>query len=196
MDIESTLTSWADNDWPDYAPDQILPGLFQGGTEDHEVLGYPAPAHHYARLGRRGGAAHLGFSDHVGEANFPFDLVVTLYADAQPAPWGVREYRFGFPDGPISNDDAQEAIHLARLAHRAWNSGRSVLIRCQAGVNRSGLVSALVLMLEGYQPTEAIELLRQRRSPVVLSNGHFENWLLTEAADHLHESTSPSTNAA
>ena len=41
MDNEITLTSWADNSWPDYAPDQILPGLFQGGTEDDEVLGYP-----------------------------------------------------------------------------------------------------------------------------------------------------------
>ena len=51
---------------------------------------------------------------------YPFDVVVTLYADAQPAPWGVREYRFGFPDGPISHDDALEAIDLARHAHRAW----------------------------------------------------------------------------
>lgn len=196
MDNESTLTSWADNTWPDYAPDQILPGLFQGGTEDHEVLGYPAPAHHYARLGRRGGAAHLGYPDYLGETHFPFDLVVTLYADAQPAPWGVREYRFGFPDGQISINDAREAIELAHLAHRAWSQGRTVLIRCQAGVNRSGLVSALVLMIEGYEATEAIALLRQRRSPVVLSNGHFEDWLLTEAADLLHPSTSPSNNAA
>lgn len=187
MDNESTLTSWADDHWPDYAPDQILPGLFQGGTEDDEILGYPAPAHHYARLGRRGGVAYPGY---------PFDVVVTLYADAQPAPWGVREYRFGFPDGPISHHDALEAIALAQLAHRAWNQGRRVLIRCQAGVNRSGLVSALVLMIAGYQAAEAIALLRQRRSPVVLSNRHFESWLLTEAADLLHLSTSPSNNAA
>jgi len=41
MDIESTLTSWSDNTWPDYSPDQILPGLFQGGTQDEEVLGFP-----------------------------------------------------------------------------------------------------------------------------------------------------------
>ena len=184
MDIESTLTSWADNTWPEYAPDEILPGLWQGGTEDHEVLGFPAPAHHYAGLGHRGGVA------------YPFDVVVTLYADAQPAPWGVKEFRFGFPDGPINNDDALEAIELARHAHRAWTAGRTVLIRCQAGVNRSGLVSALVLMLEGYLPHEAIALLRERRSQVVLSNGHFEDWLLTEAAIHLHHSTSPSGQAA
>ena len=51
-------------------------------------------------------------------------------------------------------------------------------------------------MLEGYLPHEAIALLRERRSQVVLSNGHFEEWLLTEAAIHLHHSTSPSGQAA
>lgn len=190
MDIESTLTSWSDNTWPDYSPDQILPGLFQGGTQDEEVLGFPAPAGHYARLGHRGGVTYPGYS------NYPFDLVVTLYADAQPAPWGVREYRFGFPDGPITYDDAQEAIELAQLAHRAWSRGQTVLIRCQAGVNRSGLVSALVLMLDGYRAEEAIALLRQRRSPVVLSNRDFERWLLTEAAELLPTPSHPSGQAA
>lgn len=184
MDAESTLTSWSDDRWPDYAPDEILPGLWQGGTEDDDVLGYPAPDHHYARLGHRGGVA------------YPFEVVVTLYADAQPAPWGVKEHRFGFPDGPIRHEDAKEAIELARLAHRAWRKGRTVLIRCQAGVNRSGLVSALVLMLEGFEPHEAIELLRERRSRVVLSNRHFQQWLRIEASEYLHATTSPTGQAA
>ena len=35
--------------WPEYAPTEILPGLWQGGTEDDEVLGYPAPRGHYSR---------------------------------------------------------------------------------------------------------------------------------------------------
>lgn len=172
MNDESTLTSWANDTWPDYAPDQILPGLFQGGTPDEEILGCPAPDHHYDRVGHRGGVAH---------PVFPYDVVVTLYADAQPAPWGVREYRFGFPDGPLSSEDGKAAVELARLAHQAWSSGCNVLIRCQAGVNRSGLVSALVLMIAGYPVTEAIALLRQQRSPLVLINHHFEQWLLTEA---------------
>lgn len=186
MSDESTLTSWADETWPDYAPDQILPGLFQGGTEDDEVLGYPVSGHHYDRIGHRGGVAY---------PVFPFDVVITLYADAQPAPWGVREHRFGFPDGPISPEDAQEAVHLALLAHRAWCSGRTVLIRCQAGVNRSGLVTALVLMIAGYTAHDAIELVRQRRSPLVLCNGHFEQWLRIEAPAFL-TATDPSAHAA
>jgi len=151
----------------------ILPGLFQGGTEDDEVIGCPAPDHHYVGL-----AGHQGMS-------FPFDLVVTLYGDAQPAPWGVREVRFGFPDGPLSEFSTGHAIELALQAHAAWSRGQRVLIRCQAGVNRSGLVSALVLMLEGYAADGAIALLRRQRGSVVLSNRHFEKWLLTQAADAL-----------
>jgi len=164
----STLTSWADETWPAPEPDQILPGLWQGGTPDDEVIGHAAPDGHYA--GIRGWAP-----------KYPFDLVVTLYADAQPAPWGVREYRYGFPDGPLAEPDAQQAIGLARLAHDVWSTGDRVLIRCQAGVNRSGLVSALVLMLAGYPANEAIDLLRLRRGSMVLCNEGFETWLRSHA---------------
>jgi Dual specificity phosphatase, catalytic domain len=173
MGYQSTLTSWADDTWPDYAPDEVLPGLFQGGTEDHEVIGYPAADHHYARIGGRG---------RLSGAAFPFDVVVTLYADAQPAPWGVREHRYGFADGSLSAGDAAVVVDLARTAHAAWRSGSRVLVRCQAGVNRSGLVTALVLMLEGYSAESAIALLRARRGSVVLCNEEFEEWLLTRAA--------------
>lgn len=166
---ESTLTSWSEDSWPDYAPDMILPGLFQGGTEDDEVIGCPTPEHHYAGLAGYPGVA------------FPFDLLVTLYGDAQPAPWGVRELRFGFPDGPLSSFAIEHALDLAHQAHRAWRRGQRVLIRCQAGVNRSGLVSALVLMFDGYTAADAIELLRCQRGQVVLSNAHFEAWLRTDA---------------
>lgn len=184
MDNRSTLTSWSDSRWPDYAPDEILPRLFQGGTEDECVIGCPTPTDHYDLLERHGRAA------------YPYDLVVTLYADAQPAPWGVREMRFGFPDGPLGNSDARHAVDLARMAHRAWRSGDQVLIRCQAGVNRSGLVTALVLMLDGYDPTKAIDLLRRRRSPVVLSNRDFVAWLMTEAPRLIGEFNNPSDQAA
>lgn len=158
-------------DWPAYAPDEILPGLFQGGTEDHDVIWQPA-----ARRLR---------------GDFPFDLVVTLYADANPAPWGVQEIRFGFYDADLAEEDAHRVIAIARQAHRAWTSGERVLIRCQAGVNRSGLVSALVLMLEGYSPEAAIELLRQRRGRRVLCNADFERWLRTQATQWLAPSSDP-----
>ena len=153
--------------WPGHEPHEILPGLWQGGTHDDEVVGGRIPADHMgAMFGRRPA----------------FDTIVTLYADAQPAPWGVEELRFGFPDAALTPAFAARALELARHAHRRWRDGARVLVRCQAGVNRSGLVTALALMLDGMDADEAIALIRARRAQAVLSNHHFERWLREEAA--------------
>lgn len=53
------------------------------------------------------------------------------------------------------------------------------LVHCQAGLNRSGLVVGLALVLDGYTPAAAIELLRTQRSPAVLCNAVFDRWLRT-----------------
>ena len=159
----TTRDAW----WPTYAPDEILPGLWQGGTEDDHVVGRHVPADHH---------------DVVAGRSPRFDVVVTLYADAQPAPWGVEELRFGFPDAALTPAFAERAVALARHAHRRWKDGARVLVRCQAGVNRSGLVTTLVLMLEGMSAHDAIALVRSRRAPAVLDNRAFVRWLVTEAA--------------
>jgi len=52
------------------------------------------------------------------------------------------------------------------------------LVHCQAGLNRSGLVAALALILDGMDAQAAIALLREKRSPAVLCNAGFERWLL------------------
>lgn len=50
-------------------------------------------------------------------------------------------------------------------------------MRCQAGLNRSGLVMALVLIREGYTADEAIALIRLRRGSAALCNHQFVAWL-------------------
>lgn len=52
------------------------------------------------------------------------------------------------------------------------------LVHCQAGLNRSALIGALVLMRRGRTAQKAIALLREQRSPAVLCNPLFERWLL------------------
>lgn len=53
------------------------------------------------------------------------------------------------------------------------------LVHCQAGLNRSSLVAARALTLEGHlAPAAAIKLIRERRSPACLCNPSFEEWLL------------------
>lgn len=55
-----------------------------------------------------------------------------------------------------------------------------VLVHCQAGLNRSGLVvaRALVLNEDVASGAEAIALMREQRSPAVLCNPVFERWVL------------------
>lgn len=52
-----------------------------------------------------------------------------------------------------------------------------VALHCQAGLNRSNLVATAALVLQGYSVDDAISLLRKKRSPAVLCNRTFEEWL-------------------
>jgi protein-tyrosine phosphatase len=70
--------------------------------------------------------------------------------------------------------DQVDKIALWLNACRDW---APVLVHCQAGLNRSSLVVARALMLNGMASGEAIELVRKKRSPACLSNPSFERWL-------------------
>lgn len=66
------------------------------------------------------------------------------------------------------------------IAHLAWEcmAEGKTLIHCQAGLNRSNLIAAAALIKDGHTPEDAIEVLREKRSPMVLCNWVFEDWLL------------------
>jgi hypothetical protein len=143
---------------------EILPGLWQGGTDDFDLIETP----------------HKHREDKPWITVSDFDTVVTLYADANPADWFVREIRYGFWDHDTEHFDTEELFDLVRIAHQDWKRGKRVLIRCQAGWNRSGLITALVLIREGIHPRTAIDLQRERRNKWVLCNENFEQWLLKQ----------------
>jgi len=138
---------------------EILPGLWQGGTDDSDWID----------SGRGRGQI----------TRFDFDSVFTFFGAANPADYGVYETRFAFYDGDLTDVDVDvDLMPIVELAHRHWKAGRKVLIRCQAGLNRSGLVMALVLMREGFSAQEAIDLIRAKRSEIALFNKTFERWLI------------------
>lgn len=72
--------------------------------------------------------------------------------------------------------DVEQLHELADWVNEKRALGKT-LVHCQAGLNRSSLVTALALVKSGKEPQEAIDLLREKRSPMVLCNQHFENWL-------------------
>jgi hypothetical protein len=149
-----------DNDFDDPPlQSKILEGLYQGGTDDELTV-------------FRGNKRLATLNDVR-----PFDSVVTLCAHSLPMGWLVKEFRYPFPDGPIDPATIPEIEALAEWAYSMWKSGERVLIRCQAGMNRSSLLTALVLMRDGKSVDEAIALIKERRSPYVLSNSHFVKYL-------------------
>lgn len=149
--------------YPEQLWSEILPGLWQGGTDDYDVIHY--------------GTGKLG----VGAEDF--DFVATMYASANPVDWFVREMRFGFYDHDMSDFNTEDLRDIVTISHRQWKAGKRVLVRCQAGLNRSGLVMALVLIREGYTPAEAIHLIRSQRGQAALCNSTFEKWLLATNAE-------------
>lgn len=78
-----------------------------------------------------------------------------------------------------SVDDAPDMRQVVRIA--TWvNAVRQygpTLVHCQAGLNRSGLVAATALILEGKTAEQAIKMLRDSRSDAVLCNERFVEML-------------------
>lgn len=84
--------------------------------------------------------------------------------------------------------DSDELYDLANKVVKRLDGGDTVLVHCQAGLNRSNLIAALAIVLGGDKtPEEAISLLRERRSSVVLCNQTFERWLLDQAGQKLED---------
>ncbi|MGW2544726.1 protein-tyrosine phosphatase family protein [Kitasatospora sp. NPDC001574] len=71
------------------------------------------------------------------------------------------------------------SIQTGTGAAEAVRNDRTVLVRCRSGYNRSGLVVAQTLIELGRDPATAIALIRQSRSPWVLNNQTFEQYLST-----------------
>jgi len=144
---------------------EIAPNLFMGGTDDNDVIHFPA------RINRR--------------VDMPFDAIVTMYAWAQPADWRVQEFRYGVPDAAIADIDLSRLKQAVEFGYNRWMAGDRVLVRCQAGLNRSGLVTALILMSTGLDAETAIKEIRKNRAGMALFNHDYVNWLLDEGAQFI-----------
>lgn len=76
----------------------------------------------------------------------------------------------------LEGPDTEQIVGIARWVNVCRGTGIT-LVHCQAGLNRSGMVAAVALMLGGHTADSAIELLRTKRSSAVLCNPSFVHWL-------------------
>ena len=145
---------------------EIAPNLFMGGTADEDVI-HQAVAYNKART------------------DLPFDAIITMYAWANPADWRVQEFRYGIYDSAIADIDLDRLKQAVEFGYNRWLSGDRVLVRCQAGLNRSGLVTALIMMSTGLDAETAIEQIRKNRADIALFNNKYVEWLMSEGAQFL-----------
>lgn len=143
---------------------------------DMSVTIPPEPWHEVAPRLYLGGSMMGGDLTH-------FDTVVSLSRSGNtfaPVPATVDHHPFYFGDAnTIPTALVVKAIDAVLAAHAR---GDTVLVRCQAGLNRSALVMASVLIAQGWDPDNAVRHLRAVRSHDVLFNPTFLAHVLGE--DH------------
>lgn len=114
--------------------------------------------------------------------NLPAEIeyVVSLYPwEAYTLHDGVKGvFSLWMYDAELTADAIGKFELAADVAREFWQRGPT-LIHCQAGLNRSSLVTALVLA-RGMTRQEALALIREKRSPACLCNPYFEQWLLAQ----------------
>ncbi|QXE38666.1 protein phosphatase [Streptomyces sp. GMY02] len=138
--------------------DEIVPGLWMGG--------------HY-------------WTDPAGELQpvvvaSEFDMVVSLFTRSGHGPQpGIEHLVAEIPDGPLTANQIEAVQRVAHATAEAVETGRTTLVRCHSGYNRSGLVVAQALVQLGHETTAAIQLIQLKRSPWALNNQIFQDYLTT-----------------
>lgn len=105
-----------------------------------------------------------------------FDRILNLYQWGDyPFPVGTERITVEMYDGY----DVHEQLDDLAYQVIGWlQEGHRVLVHCQAGLNRSSLVVARVLMLHyDFSADEAIDLIRKQRSNMCLCNDNFRQHL-------------------
>ena len=142
----------------DWGIDQIKGNLYQGGQP---IISYPG----------------VPMAD-----GHTFDVLVLCAYELQfstfkPAADTLRVYRCPLDDAVLTTVEAMAAIEAGKFVARKLSEGKRVLVTCQQGRNRSGLVSAIALAVGGMQPHQAIRLIQQRRKSA-LTNPSFVRFLM------------------
>ena len=94
-------------------------------------------------------------------------------------PDGVLYLHFAYRDADAIPDSTDLRL-AARFLNDLRAADKTVFIHCRLGLNRSALLTGLVLIDEGYRAQDAIDMMRTLRSPYVLENKTFERYLLSD----------------
>jgi protein-tyrosine phosphatase len=89
---------------------------------------------------------------------------------------GIVFLSFPIPDRGMP--DAEAARQIAGKLARDVAAGHIAAIHCRAGIGRSSLMAACVLMLLGHAPGEALALIRDARGVPVPDTDEQRDWIM------------------
>jgi hypothetical protein len=112
-----------------------------------------------------------------------FDLLVLAAQEYQPPARsfpGVDVIHAPNDDTTFENGgDVKAALVASKKVKNALTRGEKVLVTCWAGLNRSGIITALAhARMTVYTGPEIVKRLRAARGPFALSNEDFRNYFL------------------
>lgn len=127
------------------------------------------------KLWGRGRTNHLPWRQKMSFAADHNLLAVVQLAPRQDADWdrvtGVTNVVLPMADGKKVPELTNHIYHLSMMLPHG-----GILVMCNAGRNRSGLVLAMLLMATGLSAEEAITQVRAAR-PNAIANPYFEAYL-------------------
>ncbi len=88
---------------------------------------------------------------------------------------------YPIPDRGLPNS-MNEYLQLARKIHNDINRGSQVVIHCRAGIGRTGMVAAGVLLHNGYQPQTALARISEKRGVSVPDTDQQIDWVVKSYA--------------
>jgi protein-tyrosine phosphatase len=109
------------------------------------------------------------------------DEVAELELDREPSlcrDAGIEFVSFPIPDRGIP-DSMRETDHLVRRVSNALAVGRAVAIHCRAGIGRSAMIAACVLVRNGYDVASAFDTIAEARGMQVPDTEAQCDWVST-----------------
>ncbi|MEZ0327444.1 MAG: dual specificity protein phosphatase family protein [Fimbriimonas sp.] len=101
----------------------------------------------------------------------------SLHAEAETARrLGMKFKRFGIQDHGVPTVDRGLDGFLKAIS-KELEHGRSVLVHCNGGKGRSGLITGAVMAMEGMDVDDALKALRAARHAKVPETDEQEQWL-------------------
>lgn len=132
------------------------------------------------------------------------DVIVSLLTSEENAELGLTEegktiekQGIAFVSFPINDygvpNSQQSVIQLAQKLTQSLSEGKSVGIHCRQSVGRSGLLAAVLLVVNGEDPIKAFEIVRSGRGAPVPDTNEQRAWVYS-LAEKLKSQTDTSTS--